>query len=131
MQICQQYAGENRTLHVLTLESSLEQSIVDSKAKISSGEIMAVLEPALHNAWIESLEKSIKAAHIQGVKPVILCSVLARYLVKTALEKDFPEVAVLSVDEIARDYKVESLGVIALEQGDKCPKKQGDSHAGH
>jgi flagellar biosynthesis component FlhA len=36
--------------------------------------------------------------------------------VKTALERELPEVAVLSVAEIAQDYKVESVGVIALEQ---------------
>ena len=48
--------------------------------------------------------------------PVILCSESARYLVKTALDRELPEVAVLSVPEIAQDFAVESIGVIRHEQ---------------
>jgi flagellar biosynthesis protein FlhA len=115
-QICHQYADENRALHVLTLDPSLEQKIVDSKAQSSSGDIFSALEPALHSAWIKTLGKSVRAVHDQGYFPVILCSYQARYLVKTALERELPEVAVLSVAEIVQDYTVESVGVIKLEQ---------------
>jgi len=115
-QICHQYADEDRVLHVMTLEPSLEQKIVESKAQNSSGEIFSALEPALHSAWIRTLEKSVRSVHDHGFFPVILSSYQARYLVKTALERELPEVAVLSVAEIAQDYKVESIGIIALEQ---------------
>jgi flagellar biosynthesis protein FlhA len=116
-QICHQYADEDRVLHVLTLEPSLEQKIVESKAQNSSGDIFSALEPALHSAWIRALGTAVRSVHDQGLFPVILSSYQARYLVKTALERELPEVAVLSVAEIAQDYKVESVGVIALEQG--------------
>jgi flagellar biosynthesis protein FlhA len=120
-QICHQYANEERTLNVLTLDQSLEQKIVDSKVQDSSGDIYAALEPALHNMWIRSVGKAVRAVHDQGFFPVILCSFQARYLVKTALERELPEVAVLSVSEIAQDYTVGSIGVIRLEaQGDKA-----------
>jgi len=115
-QICHQYADENRMLHVLTLDPALEQKIVDSKAQNSSGEIFSAMEPALHNAWIRAVGKSVRVVHDQGFFPVVLCSFQARYLVKTALERELPEVAVLSVDEIAQDYSVESIGVIRLEE---------------
>jgi len=65
-QLCHQYADENRTLHVLTLDPSLEQKIVDSKAQNSSGDISAALEPSLHSAWIRILGRSVKAVHDQG-----------------------------------------------------------------
>jgi flagellar biosynthesis protein FlhA len=115
-QICHQYADEDRTLHVLTLDPSLEQKIVESKAPTSSGEYVSALEPSLHSAWIRILGKSVRAVHDQGFFPVILCSYQARYLVKSALDRELPEVAVLSVAEIAQDYTVESIGVIRLEQ---------------
>jgi len=115
-QICHQYADEEHTLHVLTLEPSLEQKIVESKAQSGSGDVFSALEPALHSAWIKSLGRSVRSVIDQGYPPVILCSTQARYLVKTALERELPEVAVLSVAEIAQDYKVESVGIIALEQ---------------
>ena len=115
-QICHQYADENRTLHVLTLDPSLEQKIVDSKAQRSSGEYFSALDPAMQHAWIRMLEKSVSAVKDQGYYPVILCSAKARYLVRTALERELPEVAVLSVAEITKDYLVESVGVIRLGQ---------------
>jgi flagellar biosynthesis protein FlhA len=116
-QICHQFADENRVLHVLTLDPALEQKIVESKAQDgSSGEIFAALEPSLHSAWIRTLGKSVRAVSDQGYYPVILCSFQARYLVKTALNRELPEVAVISVAEIAQDYTVESIGVIRIEQ---------------
>jgi flagellar biosynthesis protein FlhA len=115
-QICHQYADENRVLHVLTLDPLLEQKIVESKAQNSSGEIFSAMEPSLHNAWIRSLGKSVRAVDDQGFFPVILCSFQARYLTKTALDRELPKVAVLSTAEIALDYVIESVGVIALEQ---------------
>ena len=115
-QICHQYADESRTLHVLTLDPSLEQKIVDSKAQNGSGDVFSALEPALHSAWIRTLGKSVRAVTEQGFFPVILCPQQARYLVKTALDREFPEVAVLSVVEIALDYKVESIGIITLDK---------------
>ena len=114
-QLCRQYADEKHTLHVLTLEPSLEQKIIDSKAQNSSGDIFSALEPDIYNTWIKSLEKSVRTMKAEGYVPVILCSEQARYLVRTALERELPEAAVLSSAEITRDYKIEQIGVIALE----------------
>jgi len=115
-QICSQYADKDRTIHVLTLEPSLEQKIVDSQAQGVSGNIVAALEPELHKAWIQAAGKAVRAVHGQGHFPVILCASQARYLVKSALERELPEAAVLSVSEIHMDYSVVPVGVIALAQ---------------
>jgi flagellar biosynthesis protein FlhA len=115
-QICHQYADENRVLHMLSLEPSLEQKIVDSKVPDGSGDIYAALEPSLHNVWMRALRKAVKAVTEQSYFPVILCRQEARYLVRTTLERELPEVAVLSVAELAHDYSVEYIGVIKLEQ---------------
>ena len=115
-QICHQYADDQRTLHVLTLDPSLEQKIIDSKVQSSSGDIFSALEPGLHNAWIRTVGKAVKAVQDQGFFPVILCSQQARYLVKTALDREYPDVAVLSVSEIAQDYIPQAAGVLRLEE---------------
>ena len=114
-QLCHQYADDEHVLHVLTLDQGLEQKMLASKTPDGSGDIYAALEPSLHSAWIRSLGKSVRLMHEQGFYPVILCSPQTRYLVKTALERELPEVAVLSVAEIARDYTLESVSVIKLE----------------
>ena len=115
-QLCHQYADEDRVLHVLTLDPSLEQKIVDSKVENRFGEAFSAMEPSLHRAWIQALGKSVRIVQDQGYFPVILCSTQARYLVKNAMERELPDVAVLSVAEIAQDYSVESIGVIRLDE---------------
>jgi len=114
-QICLQYADDERRLHVLTLDPGLEQKILDSRVQNRSGETVAALEPTLHKAWIAALTRSVAAVKKQGYAAVILTSEAVRHLVKTALDRELPEVAVLSVPEIAQDFTVESLGVIKLE----------------
>jgi len=109
------YADQDRNIHVLTLEPSLEQKIYDSGAKNSSGDIFSYLEPPLHSAFIRSLGKALKTMWDKGYPPVILCTEQARYSVRTALERELSEVAVLSVNEIDKNYSVESVGIIEVE----------------
>ena len=130
-QICSQYASENRTLHIMTLDPIFEQKILDSKCHNPAiGDIFSVLEPAFHNAWIKALGKMVKLSHEKGHTPVILCSAHARYLVRTALEREFPEVAVLSVSEIANDFNVKSSGVIIKENETKVKITKGNRVSG-
>jgi len=114
-QICYQYAGEDRKLRVLTLDPDLEQKILESETRDSSGETYAALKPDLLKIWLAALRKAVTAVTKQGYRPVILCSEQARHLVKTALDWEMPEVAVLSVPEITQDVTVESLGAVRLE----------------
>ncbi len=113
-QICHKYADENKSLHVLVIEPSLEQKIVASKVDTSSGPV-AAMEPALQRSWIKSLTRSITAVQDHGYLPVIVCAEQARYLVKSSTERELPELVVLSVPEISNDVTLESLGTIRLE----------------
>jgi len=112
-QICDQYADQNRTIHVLTLEPLLEGKIVESKIKNSSYDFIPILEPSLYNSWLQCLEESVKIMRDKNYSPVILCSEYTRRcLVRNALEKKFPEVAVLSIDEIDRNFSIKFAGII-------------------
>jgi flagellar biosynthesis protein FlhA len=51
----------------------------------------------------------------QGFAAVVLCSEAARPLVKHNTRRDLPDLAVLSIPEIASDVRVESLGEIRIE----------------
>ncbi|QQO08243.1 flagellar biosynthesis protein FlhA [Breznakiella homolactica] len=113
-QICLQYSDEDRVLRVLTIDQSLEQKIVESRVETSSG-VMSAMEPALHNAWIKALSRSVAAVQEQGWLPVILCSEAARFLVKSSTEREIPDLVVLSVPEIVPDIAVEAVGEIRLE----------------
>jgi flagellar biosynthesis protein FlhA len=113
-QICLQYADEDRHLRVLTIEHSLEQKIVESRVETSSG-VMSALEPAVQNAWIKALSRSVAAMQEQGLFPIILCSEAARFLVRSSSYRELPNLVILSVPEIVADITVEQVGEIRIE----------------
>lgn len=113
-QICLQYTDERRRLRVATVEPKLEQEIVDSRVDTAGGAV-AALRPDRRQQWIGATAKTLRAMQEQGYTPVILCSEAARALVRHSLHRDLPEVAVLSIPEIATDIQVESVGEIRIE----------------
>ena len=113
-QICLQYADPDRCLRVLTVESSLEQKIIDSRVDTPAG-AMCALEPTLQRQWIKALSRAVQAVQARGWLPVVLCSEGARALVKASTEREIPDLVVLSVPEIVADAKVEAVGEIKLE----------------
>ncbi|MDR0562949.1 MAG: flagellar biosynthesis protein FlhA [Spirochaetaceae bacterium] len=114
-QICFRYADENHILRVLTIDPALEQKIIESRVETGSGGVIAALDPAVQNAWISSLARSVAAVQERGWFPIIVCSESARYLVKISADRELPELAVLSVPEITSDVTLEAVGVIRLD----------------
>jgi len=113
-QICHQYTDDNHRLRVLTIDPELEQKIIESKYETASG-MVCVWEPAAQAAWIKAVRKSATAVRNRGYQPVILCTEQARYLVKNSTERELPELAVISVQEITPDIVPEAVGIIRLE----------------
>jgi flagellar biosynthesis protein FlhA len=123
-QIYYQYAVDG-TLQVMTLDPAIEQKIIESKCETSTG-IVSALDPSTHKAWIKAVDKAIEVVTKQKITPVILCSEAARFLVKNSTDREFPQLAVLSVLEIALDIKVESIGVIRPELSEDSSVKDSE-----
>jgi flagellar biosynthesis protein FlhA len=114
MQLCQQYADDRHVLRVLMLDPALEQKIIDSQIKTSSGRALA-LDPQTRSLWLRSLSRAVALVQEQDWPAVILCSEAARALVKFSTEREIPYLAVLSTAEITQGVTVESVGLIKLE----------------
>ncbi|MDR3145208.1 MAG: FHIPEP family type III secretion protein, partial [Treponema sp.] len=114
MQICHQYADEKHVLRVMTLDRALEQKIIDSQVKTSSGRISG-LDPQTRALWLHALSRAVTLVQEKGWPAVICCSEEARALVKSSTEREIPDLAVLSVAEIAQGISLESVGLIKLE----------------
>jgi flagellar biosynthesis protein FlhA len=113
-QICLQYADPDKTLRVLTIESALEQKIIDSRVDTPSG-VVSAMEPSAQRQWIKALTRAVAAVQQKGWLPIVLCSEGARALVKASTERELPDLVVLSVPEIVADARVEAVGEIGLE----------------
>jgi flagellar biosynthesis protein FlhA len=114
-QICLHYADDDRVLRVLTIDPGLEQKIIDSRVDTAQGPV-AALEPAEHRRWVRTAANAVHQVQQMGYAPVILCSEAARRLVRQSLERELPDVGVLSVPEIVGDIHTEGLGEIVLDE---------------
>ena len=115
-QICLQYADENKTLHVLTVEPALAQKIIESRIDTVNGP-MAALEPSEQRMWIRSLIQAVTTVQKNGFLPIVLApEASARVLIKNSTDREIPDLVVLSIPEIAKDIQVEVIGEIKLEQ---------------
>ena len=112
-QICLQYADDNRSLHVLTINPAVEKVIIDSRTETATGDI-AALDPDFQRNWTNAAANAVKAARDTGAWPVILCSESARPLVRSTTVREMPDLVILSVPEIAEGIQIESLGEIHI-----------------
>ncbi len=112
-QICLQYATEGKELKVLTIDPSVEQSIIEARMETGTGDI-AALDPDFQRAWINAVANNVRAMQEAGFYPVILTSEAARPLVKSSTMRAMPDLVVLSVPEVVSDINIESLGTIVL-----------------
>ena len=113
-QLCHLYADDDHRLHVLTIDSELEQKIIDSKYETPSG-IVSAMDPPSHQAWIRAVSRAAVSVKEKGWMPVVLCSEQARYLVKNSTDRELPDLVVLSVPEIVSDVIPEAVGIIKIE----------------
>ena len=112
-QICHQLADDDHRLRVLTIDPELEQKIIDTRFESSSG-IISAMDPQTRQAWIKAVSNAVAAVKGKGWMPVILCSESARFLVKNSTERELPDLAVLSVQEIVPDIIPEAAGIIRI-----------------
>lgn len=117
-QICQQYMddSENKTIHVITIEPAFLQTLVDSRKDTING-VVAALDPVQYRAWVSALISAAASMQNKGFLPVVLCPEEARLLIKVSTERvpELQNLVVLSVNEIANDVKVESLGEVKVD----------------
>ncbi|HHX87765.1 MAG TPA: FHIPEP family type III secretion protein, partial [Firmicutes bacterium] len=114
--ITRQYASPEKSLSVISLDPELENEMANSLKNTSKG-IMPVLNPLKFRQLIANLGELLEALERKGsASPVILTSPGIRLPFRRLVEGYFPQVAVLSVSEILPEIKVESAGVIKVNE---------------
>ena len=112
-QICLQHVDDERVLRVSTIHPELEQTLVNARVDTGSGPI-AALPPDQMRAWTSAAANQLHVVEQAGYVPILLTSEAARPLIKQSLARELPQAVVLSVPEIARDIKVESIGEVKI-----------------
>ncbi|MDN5387853.1 MULTISPECIES: flagellar biosynthesis protein FlhA [Bacillus] len=113
-QITSQYAKENETLKVVTCSGRVEKAVAEGIQQTEHGNFLS-LEPALSENIIQSVAREIEQLSLRQEVPILLCSPPVRMYVKQLLERYFPDLPVLSYNELEANVEVQSIGVVDIQ----------------
>jgi len=104
---------EGGQMKVITLDAELEKIIVSSMAKSEHG-IYLSLSPDILQKVLLQVSENVKKFNDISVKPVILTSHVVRVYFYRLIEQFYPNVSVISFNEIANNVQIQSIGNIVL-----------------
>ncbi|WP_084140193.1 flagellar biosynthesis protein FlhA [Lacticigenium naphthae] len=105
------HLDERGQLNVLTVHPDTEERITESIQKASGGSI-PVLQPRVITSFFDSLNQQHNQLEAQGVPHVLLTSPKIRAATRNLLAFNFPDIAVLSLNEVPNDTQLETRGMI-------------------
>jgi flagellar biosynthesis protein FlhA len=112
-QITNIFADETNKLSVLTLNTEVEQIIRNSVKESEQGNYLAI-EPQKAQQIIKALNKALEQSSLLGQQPVILCPPVIRLYFRKVIERSYPNIPVLSYNEIPVNIEVEAVGTVSI-----------------
>ena len=110
--ICKQNLADTGELYVITLSPDVENVIAKGASPDGSS---VTIDPSFSKVLYEKMNTELeKAITATGNQPVILCSAPIRLLFRKLVERMYPQIAIMSYNEISPNVKVKSVGVIRV-----------------
>ena len=109
--ICGKFADSEGRINVLSFDPHLEEEIRNCLEK-TDGEVRINIPPARLRQIIAGISEQTRAAFRVGSETVILTDAQIRPYVHNIVCRVFPDIPVISYDEIAKDAQVTNVGVI-------------------
>ncbi len=100
-------------LKVVSLDSEIEDLIIKSIKKIEGGAYLA-LEPDVIQKIVTSTTEQINQMKKLVQEPIIITSPVVRIYFKKLLDQFYPDITVLSFNDIDTSVQIQSLGTITL-----------------
>lgn len=113
--IVKPYLDENGVLNVLTIHPDTEELLSQNIQKSTNGSI-PILQPQVITNIFDSLQEQRQILLAQGIPHVILTSPKIRPAVNNLLNFNFPDVAVLSLNEVPNEIGLETRGLISASK---------------
>lgn len=111
--ICRQNLSDMGELLAITLSPDVEGIIMNG---ISNDGQNLTLDPMFTTKLIDGLNLEIeKAISSTGSQPVLLCSGPIRLAFRRLIERTFPQITVMSYNEIAPNVNAKSIGVVRVD----------------
>ncbi|WP_226665674.1 flagellar biosynthesis protein FlhA [Metabacillus litoralis] len=113
-QITTQYADQDQMLKVVTLSGKVEKLVAEGVQQTEHGNYLS-LSPDVSQQIIESVAREVETLALQQQTPILLCSPAVRMYVRQLTDRYFPQVPVLSYNELEANVEVQSIGVVNVE----------------
>ncbi|MCP3739110.1 flagellar biosynthesis protein FlhA [Rossellomorea sp. BNER] len=113
-QITNRYVEQGNSLKVVTMSGKIEKIVADAVQQTEHGNYLS-LDPNDSQRILESIASQIEQLSLMEESPIILCSPAIRMYLRQMTERYFPQVPILSYNELEANVEVQSLGVVNVE----------------
>nr|WP_208382950.1 flagellar biosynthesis protein FlhA [Modestobacter marinus] len=106
------YVTEEERLHVITLEPSFEQRLLEAVRPTEGGQVLA-LDGHTVDVLVRGCTELLDDAERLNLSPVLVCSPQVRAALSRLVRQVLPRLSVISYNEVSRTAQIESLGVVS------------------
>jgi type III secretion protein V len=114
--IAHKFGGGQAVLPVYLLDPVIEQTIRGGIRHAASGAKLS-LEPEASQGIMESFRKAFARLDMSTTRPIVLAQMEVRYFTRRLLSFDYPNVVVLSFQELPADVRVQPVGRVLWSAG--------------
>lgn len=111
--ICKEYMNNEGTINVITLDPSIEQVIQSAIQRTEAGSFLT-LDPNTGQEILQAISGQVQQLQERGLQPILLCSPPVRSALRKLTERSFPNLVLLSWNEIAPKVNVNSVGMVQV-----------------
>lgn len=111
--ICKEYMNNENTINVIALDPQIEQTIQGSIQRTEAGSFLA-LDPNMGQEILQAIGQQVQQLQERGLQPILLTSPAVRPALRKLTERSFPNLVLLSWNEIAPKVNVHSVAMVSL-----------------
>ena len=105
------FFASNETTSVVTLDTAIEQEIMNSVKQTENGSFLN-LDPTRARAIINSTGEEISKLENLGKMPIVITSPIVRIYFKRLTEDYYKDLVVISYNEVESNVELQSVGMV-------------------
>ncbi|MEC0274259.1 flagellar biosynthesis protein FlhA [Peribacillus frigoritolerans] len=113
-QITNSFITDENRIKVITLSGKVEKTIADAVQQTEHGNFLS-LDPTLSQSILEAIAAKLEELTLMDHQPILLCSPAVRMYARQLTERYFPNVPILSYNELESNVEVQSVGVVNFD----------------
>ncbi|MGG0283737.1 flagellar biosynthesis protein FlhA [Peribacillus butanolivorans] len=113
-QITNSFIVEENRIKVITLSGKVEKTIADGVQQTEHGNFLS-LDPNISQSILEAIAAKLDELTLMEHHPILLCSPAVRMYTRQLTERYFPNVPILSYNELESNVEVQSVGVVNID----------------